>query len=364
MRKIVLALAAMAAAFFVGAKLFAPQLLPWEAVRVETDFQAAQRLLEACEQEEYSMIFQAAGRSEANIFRALEGTYPYAFSLHCTRHGDRTMTVRVQLDNEAAQKQAALLAQGVADSLITDDMLLRDRLRVLHDYVVQNCVYDTEIAARTPVTGGSGADAPFTAAGALVEGKAVCAGYARAYMLLCRAAGIDLVYISDQEMNHGWNAVRLYGDVRYIDATFDDPVPDRGELVSDAFFLRSADELAQTHTWDRDFYDELIDYALPHGLDKLQRLYDLGLLDEPPAAAAVDQPFSAAQRRSLEELTGIALEEELTAAQAGERLWQALCTGTLARELEQKGLFDEVRARQVGIPEEVMKKPVDKIEIM
>ena len=71
--------------------------------------------------------------------------------------------------------------------------------------------------------------APFTADGALVDGKAVCAGYARAFVLLCRAAGMDAIDVAgDEGMNHGWNAVRLEGETYFIDCTFDDPVPIRG----------------------------------------------------------------------------------------------------------------------------------------
>lgn len=335
---------------------FAPQLLSAGAKTSENDFQAAGMLLNTLERGGDSLTFRAGSLSEKGIFHVLEATYPYAFSLHCTRRGQSTITVQVEVENREAQTQAALLAEGVVRNLITDDMLLRDRLRVLHDYLLKSCVYDTATAKEGKLPVSSGADAPFTAAGALLNGRAVCAGYARAYMLLCRAAGIDMVYIADKGMNHGWNAVRLYGDIYYIDTTFDDPVPDRGELVSTEYFLKTADDFAQTHTWDREFYDELIDYALPRELDNAQRLYDLGLLNTPPAVAATHKPMEDAGRRALAQATSVPLAKNMTEAQAADVVWAALNEGTLARELVKKGAFDEVRARQVGIPEEVMKK--------
>ena len=36
-------------------------------------------------------------------------------------------------------------------------------------------------------------------------------------------------------------------------------MPDRGEYVSDQYFLVTADELAATHSWDRTFYEQLLD---------------------------------------------------------------------------------------------------------
>ena len=60
-------------------------------------------------------------------------------------------------------------------------------------------------------------------------------------------------------MNHGWNAVRLDGETYYIDCTFDDPVPDRGEYVSGQYFMQTAEELSRTHVWDETFYEQLLD---------------------------------------------------------------------------------------------------------
>ena len=77
--------------------------------------------------------------------------------------------------------------------------------------------------------------------------------------MLCDAAGIPAVYVASEQMNHGWNAVRLGGTTYYIDCTFDDPIPDRGEYVSDQYFMLTGDELAQTHTWNEAFYEQLLD---------------------------------------------------------------------------------------------------------
>lgn len=338
-----------------GAFALLPRVFFGDTRDAENDFQAAQMLLAELEHGGESLTFRPGTLDETRIFHALEAVYPYAFSLHCTKRGN-SMTVSIAVENKEAQKQAALLAKGIAQELISEDMLLRDRLRVLHDYVVQNCEYDIVAAQNTSIADSSGADAPFTAAGALLNGKAVCAGYARAYMLLCRAAGIDIVYIADEGMNHGWNAVRLYDEIYYIDPTFDDPVPDRGDLVSIAFFLRSKEEFLQTHTWDQDFYNELIDYALPQALDSPQRLYDLGLLSSPPRTQTVTAPLSAQSRRNLEHLTNLPIDKNLSEAQVCVSIWDALNEGSLAREMADSGIFDEVRARQTGISEDVMKK--------
>ena len=76
---------------------------------------------------------------------------------------------------------------------------------------------------------------------------------------LIHISGIKTIYVASEEMNHGWNAVRLDGQTYFIDCTFDDPVPDRGQYVSDQFFMLTAEELSKTHVWDEAFYEQVLD---------------------------------------------------------------------------------------------------------
>ena len=77
--------------------------------------------------------------------------------------------------------------------------------------------------------------------------------------LLLEAAGIGSIKVFSNTMDHAWNLVSLDGEMRYLDATFDDPVPDRGEYVSDQYFMLTAEELSETHVWDEAFYERLLD---------------------------------------------------------------------------------------------------------
>ena len=107
----------------------------------------------------------------------------------------------------------------------------------LHDYVANKVEY--------VMTGDHQ-----TAYGALVGGKAVCAGYARAYQLLLNKAGIDAWYVAGQSLNpstgrmegHGWNLVFMNGKSYYTDVTWDDQTH-----VFHTYFMLSKDEMGQTH---------------------------------------------------------------------------------------------------------------------
>ncbi len=190
------------------------------------------------------------------VYAALESRYPYAFSIHASSTLGGITEMRVDISRPARQKQAWGYAKILADECVTKDMDDSEKFRALHDMLVRLCEYDTEAAADLSP---DGATAPFAADGALMDHKAVCAGYGRAFVMLCDVAGLDAVYISSENMNHGWNAVRLCGITYFIDCTFDDPVPDQGEYVYDKYFMLTSEELEKTHSWDEAFYEMVLD---------------------------------------------------------------------------------------------------------
>lgn len=91
-----------------------------------------------------------------------------------------------------------------------------------------------------------------TAYGALVAGKAVCAGYASAYQLLLQRAGICSWRISGQSYEpntgipeaHAWNMVMIEeGVCVYTDVTWDD----QGDELYRMYFNNSLEEISETH---------------------------------------------------------------------------------------------------------------------
>ncbi len=91
-----------------------------------------------------------------------------------------------------------------------------------------------------------------TAYGALVDGKAVCAGYAVAYHLLLREAGIRACTLSGVSydpstgvaVNHAWNMVWLDADTCvYTDVTWDD----QGDELYHYYFNLSLAEIGTDH---------------------------------------------------------------------------------------------------------------------
>lgn len=101
------------------------------------------------------------------------------------------------------------------------------REKYVHDYIIDNCVYDSQ-AAETH-TSADRIEEAYTVYGALVLKKAVCEGYARAMQLLLTGLGVDCVGVTGlgfdtdgtQEL-HMWDAVCLDGSWYFVDPTWDD----------------------------------------------------------------------------------------------------------------------------------------------
>ncbi len=127
--------------------------------------------------------------------------------------------------------------------------------KYVNDYLVKNCKYDRE-AAKSDVVLGNANDAY----GAIVEGKAVCEGYARAFQLICNRLGLDCVSVvgeSDGE-GHQWNSVKIEDDWYCIDVTWNDDDDDT-EYNNYNYFNITSKQLAETHktaTLFKDLTDE------------------------------------------------------------------------------------------------------------
>lgn len=92
---------------------------------------------------------------------------------------------------------------------------LFEREVYIHDWLVKNVKYDVS------------SPSCYTAYGAIVEGKAGCEGYARAFQYLANKIGIETVLITGSvDGEHMWNMVKLYGEYYFVDVTHDDPAPD------------------------------------------------------------------------------------------------------------------------------------------
>lgn len=101
------------------------------------------------------------------------------------------------------------------------------REKAVHDYLLDRCEYDHEVAASGDVTARSLNS--HSIYGALVQCRCVCEGYGMAMQLLLNALGVGCVTLTGrsgqegrEEELHLWNAVLLDSGWYHVDATWDD----------------------------------------------------------------------------------------------------------------------------------------------
>lgn len=143
-------------------------------------------------------------------------------------------------------------AENEAMALVADVTDEAETALILHDWLALRCGYNRE-AARA-LWQGTWQDfhettdntLMWTAYGALVNGDPVCQGYALGYKRLLSLAGIDSLYLSAKEMNHGWNAVNIDGQWYHADVTWDDSTPDTEGACRHFYFLLSDETMGDS----------------------------------------------------------------------------------------------------------------------
>ncbi len=163
-----------------------------------------------------------------------------------------------ELSQGPAESQNAESEQmtAIAREIVTSSMTEYEKVKAIHDYLVVHVNYDYDNLAA-----GTLPDTAFTAEGALLLHSAVCEGYAKAFSLLCREAGIEeqLIYGTADDgtgvQTHAWNQVLVDGEWYNIDVTWDDPLLN-GQAVTDGsnmiyeYFLVPDTTLSGNHTAD------------------------------------------------------------------------------------------------------------------
>lgn len=121
-----------------------------------------------------------------------------------------------------------------------------EKIRKSHDWLIENMEYEASSNNRGNIYG------------ALIEKKAVCEGYARAYKYILDELGINNILITGKATNskgitedHMWNYVQINNTWYAIDITWDDPIVQGGGKVSNEtkhkYFLVGSNELFKTH---------------------------------------------------------------------------------------------------------------------
>ena len=128
----------------------------------------------------------------------------------------------------------------------------RDKIKIIHDYIINNSKYDKERSDNKIINYKSD-----NAYGVLIENFGLCGGYTDAMMLFLEKFNIPNYKISTE--NHVWNYVKVEDKWWHLDLTWDDPVAEDGrDILDDSYFLITDATLfsieKKEHNYDKEIY--------------------------------------------------------------------------------------------------------------
>lgn len=139
------------------------------------------------------------------------------------------------------EQEALLYEAGLATiaSCIDEDMTDLEKLTALHDWICLNVDYGATLRSQT-------------AYGAIVEGSAVCTGYAAGFAYLAELIGLEGVATYSEDMDHAWILVTLDGVRYFSDCTWDDGKNAKMGLIRHLYFLFDESNAGDTghYGWD------------------------------------------------------------------------------------------------------------------
>lgn len=179
------------------------------------------------------------GKKPKDKFTLAPGTHTYALkefkqvkpTEFTVRYG---MLAAIQTGNtkgwkDSEEKTVVDKCAEIYKEIIKDDMTDREKVTAIHDYLISHADYtangDLDQASMWNHSIG----------GLVLDGSAVCEGYARAFYLFCKAAGVDCEYVygyglpKTDDSSHAWNYVKVDGKWYYVDCTWDDPIGGHNE---------------------------------------------------------------------------------------------------------------------------------------
>ncbi len=174
------------------------------------------------------------------VFEAVYNDHPELFwldtgySCKYLRSG-RCAEITLKFNETAdALEQARLAFQGAAGNIVAQARGLGSQAemeRYVHDALMGLVEYDVAAPMNQ------------SAYSALVGGRSVCAGYARAFQYIMQELGVPCYYCTGYAgEDHAWNIVKIDGVYRNVDVTWDDT-----EEPTYNYFNKTDRELAATH---------------------------------------------------------------------------------------------------------------------
>lgn len=184
--------------------------------------------------------------------------HPYNGFKHIETEYDSSGKVTIKIDkvyNENMITQIDSKIKKIEKELLDKSLSMSDQIKVFHDYIINNSVYDSDRSDNNVINYESD-----NAYGTLIEGHGLCGGYTDSMAIILNDLKIKNYKVSSEA--HVWNGVYLNNEWLHLDLTWDDPVtPDGRNLLEYNYFLIKTAKLKtfndNQHNFDYNIYKEV-----------------------------------------------------------------------------------------------------------
>lgn len=159
-------------------------------------------------------------------------------------------------ETEKVRARVEDAARQVIQTCINDHQSDYDKVRSLHDYLKTAVTYASEAVNNYERNNRLALEA-HSIAGALLNRRCVCEGFAKTLKFLCDKIGLECWVVTGTANNlmsrgpHAWNIVRINGYYHHVDITWDNQNADNPEMPNYGYLNLCDDEIARDHTWER-----------------------------------------------------------------------------------------------------------------
>lgn len=170
------------------------------------NYQETIRLPHTYTDQEYERVYLMLTMQEPQFF--------YVDKVYELSEKMNTATIHYLFGREQAESARAQL-DAVAEKLlsrISPTQSEAQKLLTLHDFIAERCSYADFLFSGTVY-------------GCLINGMALCEGYAKSFVFLARKLGIEAMCVtgkSSRDVLHVWNVAKIDGAYYNIDVTWDD----------------------------------------------------------------------------------------------------------------------------------------------
>lgn len=182
------------------------------------------------------------------------------------------------IDEATSKRRIEALDKVVEDAMFEIDKDVRsdkDLIIGIYNYLQAHCEYD-DAELQVSMSGKTRNRDAHSAYGALVEGKALCSGFASAFYLLLSEFGMRSMIVDGKAryngvmVDHSWNIVEYNGELFQMDITWDANLYRNFSVPCYSYFALTDDEMSIDHEWDLNAFpvckSDKLEYYKSNGL--------------------------------------------------------------------------------------------------